>query len=554
LSSPEPIERPTSRRPFSWARHLPFAVLLALAAALLAAFTARHGLAGFDDDSFSYLTLARWIERGDSGVEGWAWQHAHFPPLFPLLLVLARATHDLLLAHLVVAACAALALVALYRFGMAEAGGVTAAGLLVLCWLLTPTAWVSALGILTEPLFLALTLGTLAYYARLEHRADASLRAWMVLGLWLAAVLETRSAGAALLAAFALHFLLRARRAPAGARWRPFVAFVPPLAAAIAWACVRPGGGEYGDQAFQFAAQWRAHPLASLALAGGLLWEGWLESFRLDANVPWLPAALLALLAVAAIAGAVLRAARNRVDGWYVLASVAMLAFWTFGEGTTRRLLYPLVPLALFHAGGAVAALARRIAGARQARKAVALAAVVVLAAVLPATARVAQRGFARAAFPGSSVAYADMTEFYRHMDELAATRAASRHVAAMIGLEALAYVTEPGARAMWMRPEYVSLLGQREGVPYEYAWDAPTLARALRASGARYLVLSEIYKLDVTLALSDPSPMLRDVERFADPFYEVRLPHVPRAQFVLERIDPARLDAYLAQVGEHGR
>ena len=83
-------------------------------------------------------------------------------------------------------------------------------------------------------------------------------------------------------------------------------------------------------------------------------------------------------------------------------------------------------------------------------------------------------------------------------------------------GLEALADATPLDAKVLWMRPEYVALLGQREGVPWYFRWDARELARQVQATGTTHLVLSRYVKTDLTPRAGDPSPFRPEIQRFA--------------------------------------
>ncbi|HZZ93569.1 MAG TPA: hypothetical protein VFE23_13480 [Usitatibacter sp.] len=525
--------------------------LLALAAPLLVAFAWQPGLATFNDDSFSYLTLARWIEGSRTFVEPWAWQHAHFPPLFPLVLVATRGSQSLAAAHVTVALLAALALAALYRYALLETRSRAAACLLAAAFLLTPTAWLSILGVLSEPLFLAITLMALACHARHLAQSDAPPRRWIVFGLWLAAAQQTRSAAVTLIAAYAVHAALRFARTPRTLRIRLLLPFLPVLLLAPLWPWLRPGaGGDYQDQLATLAAAWAAHPAQALRQGVDVLVRAWLASLQGEGTTGGTASLPFLALGAIALAGTVRRAARNALDGWYVLLTLPLLVFWNYGEETSRRLLYPLLPLLLLHAGEALAALAARLDLAHRARFAVAACCALVIALCLPAMALLALRALDRTPLPGTSMAYSNVLEYYRSRNEVAARQAANPQLAALIGLQALRQVTEPDARVMWMRPEYVGLLGQRRGVPYEYGWDKLTFARALEATGTRYLVLSEIYKLDVDFALSNPGPMFADLARFSEPYYSVTLPLAGRAQFVLQRVDPVRLREYLRENG----
>jgi hypothetical protein len=100
----------------------------------------------------------------------------------------------------------------------------------------------------------------------------------------------------------------------------------------------------------------------------------------------------------------------------------------------------------------------------------------------------------------------------------------------------------------MWMRPEYVALLADREPVAFEYRWDALQLARALQATRTDYLALSEVYKVERNIEMANPQAAFRDLARYGDPAIEVRLPGADRVQFMLLRIDRPRLEAYIAE------
>ena len=58
----------------------------------------------------------------------------------------------------------------------------------------------------------------------------------------------------------------------------------------------------------------------------------------------------------------------------------------------------------------------------------------------------------------------------------------------------------------MWMRPEYVALLGRRAGVPYEYRWDARALAEAVSRTGTHFIVAAALGKTDAAQLSGDPA------------------------------------------------
>lgn len=542
-------ERPTSSRPFfSWRAHLPFLCLLAVAAPLVAGFVWHRGLSTMSDDSFSYLTLARWILPGDSALDPWAWQHAHLPPLFPLALAVTGAANDFLRAHLLVGAFALAALPLIYVHASRRIGRPSAGLVLVAAFLVTPTAWIGIHGILSESLFLLVTFAALWLHAtRLEGRVPG-IRDLLALGVLLGLACLTRATGWALVIAYLAH---------AGARLigrrelevPPLLLPVLPVAILVlAWAGLRPGGGEgYTAILASTLAGWIDAPAERLPFATALFIEGWIASMQAETATGALSSRVFAVLLAFGVGGAMLQAARNRLDGWYVLATLALTFFWMYPQDATRRLLYPVVPLLLLHAAELVLALCRRLAPVRR-LAILAAAAALPVALCIPAALLIFQKALVREPVPGTTYAYAHITEYYRFVNEAVARSIAGQALATLAGFDALKRVTPPGSRVMWMRPEYIALLGEREPAVYENRWDALELARGIRREGVGYVVYADEYKVDVNMTMRHPAEVLGDLPEYSREVVAILNPATRRRAFVLHEVDPALLDAYIAR------
>ncbi len=533
-------------------RHWGFLLVLAVAVPCVAAFCWQDGVASVGDDSLSYLLLARHF-AGDAGplLAPWVPLHAHFSPLFPLLLASSGAASDLRLAHMLVGMTSIAALVAVYRHAILASASRAAGVLLVVLLLLAPGSWIAIKGILSEPLYLLVSLLALHHFtARLEG-APGSIEDWVAFGALLAVCYLTRAAAIALVAAYAAHALMRLLRGPRG---RGMLLLAVPLAmvalTAVVWTALRPQMplDGYRHTAGALLDAWRANPALMASNGAPFLLDGWIGGFTVE---PGEGVAFIALAAVGAlgVAGAALRAARNHLDGWYVLATLAMLLAWVFDANNMRRLLYPVLPLLLLHAAVALAALCRAAGHAAMASRAIAVGASLVALLCLPAAWLVAQKSRdVEPLLDAGGYAAADITEYYLTVDRLRARAIAAKHAAILTGMEFLNRATPPGARVMWVRPEYVALLGQRAGVPYEYRWDAATLAREASRARVDFIVVATLSKTDLAHQLGDP----RAVGALAAP-YAVPVVSVPNAvaggeEFVLLRVDPERLERFVAR------
>ncbi|HEX4780616.1 MAG TPA: hypothetical protein VH301_07675 [Usitatibacter sp.] len=529
-----------------------FLLLLAAFTPLMLRFGWHREIATVSDDSVSYLTLARWLagDTSNAYLARWTWWQAHFPPIFPLLLAVTGAWHNLLAAHLLVAGLAAAALVPTYRYALMRLESAPAALSACALFVLAPAAWIPLVGILSESLFLLLTMAALRFHERRLRTETARDGEWLALGLIVALACATRLVGIAMLLALAMQALLRACGAREGPRIRQLViAFIPTVVVLGAWMALRPmeGADKYQGIVESSLSNWIHNPLTILPVASTSVLDAWIANFAVDPNAPVAMRIVFIVLGAMALAGAALAALRNRLDGWYFLVYMAVIFGWVFGTEVTRRLLYPVIPLALI-----LAAVALREAGRKlrvPARASLfAGGAIAAIPAVLcvPGLLQVQQKSFDTAqVLPNSAYANADITDYYTTRGPEARAIAAGQ-IATLAGLQALDRATPPGARVMWMRPEYIAFLGHREGVPWYFDWDARRLASEVRATGTTHLVLSRYVKTDLTPRPGDPAPLLPSILEYSR--IVLKLPDATDGSdaFLLLEVEPRRLDAYL--------
>ncbi|MBI1942450.1 MAG: hypothetical protein HYS35_02190 [Betaproteobacteria bacterium] len=469
---------------------------LTLAFALACAtFVRQTTLATFADDSVSYLVMAQVFspfQPASPAVASAFARETSYPPLFPLILALAGAAHDLARAHVLTALILAASVPLVYGLGvrwLESRGAAAAASLSVV---LLPTVWINAKGILSEPLFCALLLATL-------HVLDSSAAGWrrqLMLALLLCAMALTRTAALPLIAVYAIWAAMqRAQSAAARAQ-----ALIPALAAAgayAAWVLLRPA--ESADSYARIVAEHARALLGSeaplTALGASLLrqmnavTEGWVGSLLIF----WVEgrpvrAVLAGVVGCLALAGMALRLRAGKADAWIAAAYLAMFLAWPFYD-QMGRFLFPIVPVLIlyaFLAAGRALQAARRAPGFGHA-----LLTLLMLSLTLPALAFIQQR--ARAGAP-----FAAITDWYRTPDLVAARARAQVQLDLFADMEAIRALTRPADRVMWVAPSYVALLADRRGVAAPASGLAPeAYRRAVRESGADYVFLSRYHPRD---------------------------------------------------------
>src|SRR6185295_17153723 len=102
-------------------------------------------LAGFADDSVSYLVMAQvfspYRDASQAVLAAFS-REAFYPPLFPAVLALAGAAHDIAWAHVLTALILAASLPVAYVLGVLWLEDRRAAALAVMCVVLLPALWV----------------------------------------------------------------------------------------------------------------------------------------------------------------------------------------------------------------------------------------------------------------------------------------------------------------------------------------------------------------------------------------------------------------------------
>lgn len=316
----------------------PVACLLALAF-LYYGWTWSEELGDFGGDNATYLLTARHFSPwyGPDTVAAYFAGESLYPPLYPLVLAIFGGDSNVLAAHLITTTALLLAFVAFYfwlhRLGLSNARSIVVAGLFALL----PGTYMHALSILSENLYLALTL--LSFLAVTSWETERK-RYW----LWVAVVAVvcatlTRSVGVCLVGAF-LVYLLSHRPLR---YWLLALATVAPMVL-VNLSRTQTTPGYLGLLIERYSADPLAALLGSLRLEAVALWSGWLSNFGSS------PIGMPVMSAVGAICllGTVTRVWRRKLDGFYAAFYLLLILFWPYPAEASRFLLV-VIPVLLAH-------------------------------------------------------------------------------------------------------------------------------------------------------------------------------------------------------------
>ncbi len=350
---------------------------------------------GIMHDDGMYVILAKSLATG----HGYRWLHlpdapsaTHFPPGYPAVLALLwwifPAFPANVLAFKVANACFTAASAYLlvrfmrerWQFRSLSVGLYTA---LVMFGI--PILALSSM-VMSEPLFLTLTLAALLLAERVVDGAEKRPVAVAALGLLVGFDTLVRSHGIALVAAMSLVLLLRRR-------WRDVLLFVAPAFALLLpwqlWVSVHSGlvpepmGGNYesygkwlslGIRTDGIAILWRT-AMKTIPMIGSMI--GPLSTPSMPG---WPRITAMCVLGVLAAIGARPIARRAPVTGLFLLAYMAIVILWPFAPARFLWCLWPLVLLPVVVGARTVFTWRPPAAGSRVARYALLAGAVLVAA------------------------------------------------------------------------------------------------------------------------------------------------------------------------------
>jgi len=272
-----------------------------------------------------------------------ALSYSYFPPLYPLILgILGGTSAHVEMAHAITVTFLVVALVWYFLWARREIQSSCLAFLLTAIFALLPATFLQSFGILSEYLYLLLTLVAIWLLARpgipLSHLYGASI----VIGF--AAV--TRTVGITLIIAFAVYLFLNKRD-----QWVRLV--LVSLMPVISWNVSKWLLGHEGGYFWIVTSLLETKPLyililEQLAIEGHALWVGWITSFDHAPSVMTLIVG--SVIGAICLAGTLRRIYLTRLDGIYLILYFGVLLLWPFSQpADSRRLLYVVLPILMLH-------------------------------------------------------------------------------------------------------------------------------------------------------------------------------------------------------------
>ncbi|MGE0860909.1 MAG: hypothetical protein AB7P42_17485 [Gammaproteobacteria bacterium] len=442
--------------------------------ALLAWVGVKTSLAGLNSDGAVYLLLADALSPWRANDADFAldlFGRYPFPPLLPALLAVtgggsATPAWNYAIDAALQAAGVAAALAWARRAGAAWPLALCASALLAL----TPVGLFTAMGVFSEPLYLALSFSAFALVATPARNP----RTWRAAAALLGLAALARSVG--LFAALALVAAWAWRGRRAGGLWVPTLAFAPTLA----WQACKALAGWRGSYTEALFAGGLAQVLPDLAaqLGVNLRAIAYHAPRTLDLLGGDLAAWTCALLTPLVLLGWWRRVVTGAPDALYVALYAAVIVVWPFPNHYPRFLLV-LLPLLATCAGLGLAALLGRVGASRWTGAAHGALALVLAAVIAPSAVQVL--GSVARAADARDALHTRLAAWYEADSAAAADARVSYGLRVLDAMAALDAHVPADACVSATMPEMVMLHARRLAVkPPGADADDATLAAAL--------------------------------------------------------------------------
>ncbi len=449
------ISSPSRNDLLSYAALFVFAGIYAV---FLIPFVAHDGLASFFSDSVNYLLMARylspWHEASPAIVA--AWPSQDFPPFFPFILAILGAAYDYTLAHVLTALFLLLAIPLIFIFARSMFAANHQALLIVFIFCLSPSAWLNSMGILSEPLYLFLSLATLIFFDKADLSRKTNL---FIFGLLLALLVLTRTIGVAMLAAFIVICIVKWRRGSLDRLYFVIPVFFSLAVMAASWwahgTVVSPMyidqiGSLLGSETEKIRVSW---DLKEQLVAFHGFWLGGLLYYWTDQTLP--AQSIILLAGLFSLLGLCIRVGQGKLDAIYVLLYLLVLFLWPH-PFHMRRFIYPILCLLIMYSFYSLYVCARRMESKRGG-VAVSIAMVLVFTTVLPTLSYTWHRYQT-----GKESGYHRIKEFYDIHDLQQAAQLAATKLAMSLEMERMKKTTAPDAVILSSQPVYIPLLADR--------------------------------------------------------------------------------------------
>jgi len=468
------------------------AIYLIIYSYLFFTFTVSSGISSLASDSVNYILLGQyfspWVQTSD--VINSILIYQDYPKFFPMILGITGAAHNLMYAHFLSSSFLIIALILLSQYLINIKYDKTSSILILCIFSLLPSTWINSIGILSENLYIALTI---LIFFLFEKWRQTGKQNYIYLSLLLSIfAFLTKTIGIVILVliSFIIAREFTNKFSITKEKKNKFIALFIMLAIAL------------GIIAFQFIPEQYKNQVSeiySLIINNQILpveyfiqqvtsihdaWKrAWLIYWFEDISLRHV---LVNLLGVLALIGMGLRIKEKKIDAYYTLFYIIFIILWPY-PGQSSRFLYPVLPFLIIYFLYSISALSRVYAPDKLYVSNF-LSLIICLIIILPTA------GFTFYRFQsGVMTGVNHVTEYYQEPDISKATLNAEIQLEIMNDISNLKSLTQKNDVILFFEPSYISALANRASLKFITPINDDKYIEKLKESKFDYVFISRI-------------------------------------------------------------
>jgi hypothetical protein len=315
-------------------------IALTIYATIAIKFVWHDNLSSFASDSANYMLMALYLspwEEAPLPIQS-LWSYQEYPPLFPFLLALTGVVHNMIAAHVFTLSILIAALPLIYLFAKQCFATKWQALFITSIFVISPSAWMNILGILSENLYILLSFLILFLF---QKQKIQTIKMSVIFGILLSALMLTRTIGIAMFTAYLLSGFSLYKRKEINKIIYLIPVFITILINGIAKLLHQSSiPSQYLRQLrdLEFGNQFNA------------IIDAWFSSWQfywVDNLI--LPYAIILMTGLLACCGLLYRLITLQFDAIYIAVYLLILLLWPH-SGQALRFIYPIQAILLIYA------------------------------------------------------------------------------------------------------------------------------------------------------------------------------------------------------------
>jgi hypothetical protein len=453
-------------------------LILSLYTTIAIKFVWHDNLSTFASDSANYMLMGLYMSPWHEATPPIQalWQLQDFPPFFPFILAITGAVHDVNIAHVVTLLFLITSLPLIYIFSKKCLSSNWQALSVTSIFLLSPSTWLNILGILSENLYIFISLLIIVLF---PNQNKSNIYYSLLLGLLISLLILTRTIGISMFLAYVI--------AGFAAWYNKSLStdkFIAPIIVTILlnlFAKIL----HHSSVPSQYIQQ-----LSNIDISGQpkVLIDTWFASWQYywvdDLIIPHL---FVLLLGVLACIGLALRLRSLKLDAFYVLVYFSILLVWPH-PGQALRFIYPVHALLIIYAFFSIHIMFKNLTPIKS-EKPILIFLLISFSIIGPPLSYLWNRYQI-----GKENGYHHIHEFYRLPDIKHAKVVAAIQTTMFNDMKAIELNTNKDDTVLHFAPVYIALLANRHSKTLSFNYADDDLYKINNINDAEYIYVSKLH------------------------------------------------------------